>query len=77
MDIDKLIHFFYANAISFFVINSLKNVVNLHIIFGGLVVLFLLFEVYQKVFKKGQFDLMDWVFGVLGALTIYLTAFNN
>ena len=75
METDKLKHFFYANVISFFLINSLRNVVNLHIIFGGLVVLFLLFEVYQKVFKKGQFDWMDWIWGVAGALTIYLTAY--
>jgi len=41
----------------------------------GLAIAYLLFEVYQKVFKKGQFDWWDWIVGVLGAATIYLTAY--
>ena len=74
-EVDKLVHFFYASNISFMMTNSLKNVLNVWIIFGITALCFLLFEVGQKVFKKGQFDWMDWGWGTFAALLITITAF--
>ena len=71
---DKLLHFFYGNLIGFTLINSLRNVLEIYWIFLILAIGFLLYEVYQKVFKKGTFELWDWFFGVLGAFTIFITA---
>ncbi len=65
---DKLLHFFFGNLI------ALKNVLEIYWIFLILAVGFILYEVYQKVFKKGTFDWWDWFFGVLGAFTIFITA---
>ena len=74
---DKLLHFFFGTLIAFTLINSLRNVLSLYWIFLILVVGYFLYEVYQKVFKKGQFDLWDWFYGVLGAAAIFFTALIN
>ena len=74
---DKLLHYIIATFISFALINSLGNVLALHWIYLILIGGFLLFEVYQKVFKKGVFDWWDWAAGVAGATIITLTAYIN
>ncbi len=74
---DKVVHYAVATLISFALVNGLKNILALHWIFLILITGFLLFEVYQKVFKKGQFDWFDWAAGVAGAVVITLTAYIN
>ena len=72
---DKLIHFSVASIIAFGVANSLSNIVPLWILFLGTSAAFLLFEIYQKVFKKGQFEWLDWFVGTLAAGLIFGTAY--
>lgn len=46
---------------------------NIFLGYGIFLVGITLFEVYQKVFKKGQFDLYDIVAGALGGGIILIT----
>ena len=48
---------------------------NLFVLYGVTITGYFLFEVYQKVFKKGQFDIWDWYWGSLGATIVFLTRY--
>lgn len=75
MKTDKTLHFTIGTGIAFVMINTFQNIINPLWVFLALTLLYFLFEVYQKVFKKGVFDMWDWAYGTLGAALIYLTYF--
>ena len=71
---DKYEHYIGGTVIACILLTAFNMLGwNIFLGYGIYIVGITLFEVYQRVFKKGQFDLYDIVAGALGGAIILIT----